>query len=115
LDHLRYVVKFCWTAHKKLLLALCYTVGSHHEMIQAWAKMLHTVHIMPASTTMKTGNAMMQGMTDSLATLTKTMTSSYIMAAVREEKKENGFKKLGAHHQRMILKTSTVDVHLPVT
>jgi hypothetical protein len=37
------------------------------------------------------------------------------MAAVRDEKKRNGFKKLGAHHQRMILNASTVDVNLPVT
>jgi hypothetical protein len=35
--HLRYVVQFCWAAHKKLLPALCYTVGSHDTRISAWA------------------------------------------------------------------------------
>ena len=60
-------------------------------------------------------DATMQDMTSSLATLTETMTASYMLAAVRDEKKLNGFKKLGAHHQRMILNASTVDVNLPVT
>jgi hypothetical protein len=68
---------------------------------------------------MKTGlgpsDVMMQGMTSPLVTLTETMTHSYMLVAAREEKKANGFKKLGAHHQWMILNASTVDVHLPVT
>jgi hypothetical protein len=113
LVHLRYVVQFFWAAHKKMLPALFHTVGYHDERIQAWATALHTDHSMPASMTMKTGlglpDATMQGMTSSLAILIETITARYMLSAVREEKKANGFKKLGSHHQRIILNSSTVD------
>jgi hypothetical protein len=84
-----------------------------------WAAALHTAHITPVKITMQSGmgpsDATMQGMTSPLVTLTETMTVSFLLAAVHDEKKSNGFKKLGARHQRMILNTTTVDVNLPVT
>jgi hypothetical protein len=60
-------------------------------------------------------DATMQGITSPLATLTETMTASYMLTAAREDKKANGFNKLGAHHQQMIQNASMIDVHLPVT
>jgi hypothetical protein len=38
-----------------------------------------------------------------------------MLTAVRDEEKSNGFKKLGPHHQRIILNASTLDVKLPGT
>jgi hypothetical protein len=94
-------------------------VGSHDAQIGVWATAPHTSHIIPVNINMQTGmdpsDTTMQGMPSSLATLLETMTASYLLAAVRDEKKTNGFKKLGAHHYRMILNASTLDVNLPVT
>jgi hypothetical protein len=54
-------------------------------------------------------------MTLSKAIFTETTIASYMVAAVHDEKKSNGFKKLGAHHQRMIINALTLDINLPVT
>jgi hypothetical protein len=43
------------------------------------------------------------------------MTVSYLHEAGRDEKTSDGFKKLGAHHQRMILNAHKVNVNLSVT
>jgi hypothetical protein len=117
--HIRYAVQFCWTAHKKLLLTLCYTLKSHDARIRAWAAALHAAHIMHVKMNMQTGmgpsDETMQGMTSSVATLSETMTTSYLLAVGRDEKKSDGFKKMGSHHWRMILNASTVNMNLPGT
>jgi hypothetical protein len=66
-------------------------------------------------TGMGPSDVIMQGMASSLATLAEKMAASYLLAAVRDEKKTHGFKKLGAHHHKVVMNTSTVDVNLPVT
>jgi hypothetical protein len=89
--------------------------------MNAWTTVLHAAHIMPATMTMKTGLGpsyeMMKGMASPPSALTEIMTDNYwyLLAAARDEKKANDFKKLGAHHHRMILNPSMFDVNLPVT
>jgi hypothetical protein len=116
--HLQYALQFCWAAHKKLIPALCYTADSHDARISDWAAALHTENIMPVKMNMQTGlvppDAIMPGMTSSLVTLMETMTVSYLLAAVRDEKKTNGFEKLGACHLRIIMNASTDSTH-PIT
>jgi hypothetical protein len=76
--------------------ALCYTVGSHDAIINDWATPVHTAHIMHTAMNMQSGqgpsDATMQGMTTSLATLTETTTASYMLAAVREEKRKTDLR-----------------------
>jgi hypothetical protein len=119
MHHLHYAVQFCWAANKKLVPTLHYSIGTQTPKIAAWAKSMHQSWIMPASVAIPSGlgpsDATMQDMPSSLVTLTKTMPASYMLAAVRDEKKSNSFKKLGAHHQRMRLNASNVDMHIPVT
>jgi hypothetical protein len=56
----------------------------------------------------------MQGMKLSPVTLTETMSASYLLAAMRDEKNTTRFKKFGAHQHMIIMNASTVDVNLPI-
>jgi hypothetical protein len=95
---------------------MCFVIGAHTPKVNKWEKARHGRCIMTMVSNMQYGHgpldATMQGMTTSLATLTDTMPSSNMLVGVDDEKKTKDFKKLGAHHNRMILNASTVDVNL---
>jgi hypothetical protein len=118
MSHLQYAVHFCLAARKNLVPTLHYSLGTLSPKIVVWADTINQRCIMSMPVSMPSdlgpSNTTMQDMTSYLATLTETTAASYMLDAVRDGNKSNGFKKLGAHHQRMIIKASTVYVNLPM-
>jgi hypothetical protein len=47
--------------------------------------------------------------TSNIGSLNENMTVQYLVASEREEKKCNGFKKLGSHQLRVILNATSID------
>jgi hypothetical protein len=110
----QHALQFCWAAANNTVPPIHYSVALS-PIIMAWSKRLHTSHTMPVSVTMQGADATppsnntLQTIALTMGSLNENVTAQYMLASDREDKKANGFRKLGSRQQRMILNASSID------